>query len=158
MRSNRLNIYLDHDLAVALEQFCRHRRIGKSAAVVAALREYLSPDSADVREAALTRRLDRLSHQAEKIDHDLMILTEATAIYIRYYLSVVAPIPEAHQDAARAQGKARFQQFIDQLARHLQRGGSLVRDLHDELHPDPDTYAHAAAQDAPGNDHRDSQP
>ena len=61
-------------------------------------------------------------------------------------------------DAARAQGKVRFQQFIDQLARHLQRGDSLARDLHDELYPEPDTFAHAAAQDAHGHDPRDSQP
>lgn len=44
-------------------------------------------------------------------------------------------MPEAHQDAARAQGKARFEQFVEQLGRHLMRGRSLVRDVVEELHP-----------------------
>ena len=46
-------------------------------------------------------------------------------------------MPEAHQDAARAQGKARFERFVEQLGRHLLRGRSLVRDVVDELNPDP---------------------
>lgn len=156
MKSERLNIYLDRELANTLEQFALQRQLKKSAVVAAALGEYFSPDSADVREAAISKRFDRLSRQVEKIEHDLTILTEATAIYIRYYLSVVAPVPESHQEAARAQGKARFQQFIEQLARHLQRGNSLARDLHDELYPD--AYAQAAALDTPADTSMDILP
>jgi len=48
---------------------------------------------------------------------------------------VSTPVPEGHQDAARAQGKARFEQFIEQLGRHLLRGRSLVRDVIEELRP-----------------------
>ena len=36
-----------------------------------------------------------------------------------------------------AQGKARFEQFVEQLGRHLLRGRSLVRDVVEELNPDP---------------------
>ena len=57
-------------------------------------------------------------------------------------------MPEAHQDAARAQGKARFEQFIEQLGRHLLRGRSLVRDVVEELHPDPARMEAAAASAA----------
>ena len=45
-------------------------------------------------------------------------------------LTVSTPIPEAHQDAARAQGKARFEQFVEQLGRHLLRGRDFVTDDH----------------------------
>jgi hypothetical protein len=45
-------------------------------------------------------------------------------------------VPEGHQDAARAQGKLRFAQFVEQLGRHLQRGRSLVSDVHEEIQPD----------------------
>ena len=61
-------------------------------------------------------------------------------------LTVSTPIPEAHQDAARAQGKARFEQFTEQLGRHLLRGRSLVRDVVEELHPDITTLADAAVR------------
>src|SRR3546814_12614781 len=70
---------------------------------------------------------------------------ETLALFIRYYLTVSTPVPEAHQDAARAQGKARFEQFIEQLGRHLLRGRSLVRDVVEELHPDPMRMDDAAA-------------
>ena len=73
----------------------------------------------------------------EKVHHlaDQNIQIEALALFIRYFLTVSTPVPEAHQDAARAQGKARFEQFVEQLGRHLLRGRSLVRDVVEELHP-----------------------
>ena len=64
---------------------------------------------------------------------------------MRYFLTVSTPVPEAHQDAARAQGKARFEQFVEQLGRHLMRGRSLVRDVVEELHPDTARLDDAAA-------------
>ena len=67
------------------------------------------------------------------------------ALFIRYYLTVSTPVPEAHQEAARAHGKARFEQFVEQLGRHLLRGRSLVRDVVEELHPDPMRMDDAAA-------------
>ena len=83
------------------------------------------------------KRLDRLSRQAERMERDQNIQIETLALFIRYFLMVSTPVPEAHQDAARAQGKARFEQFVEQLGRHLLRGRSLVRDVVEELHPDP---------------------
>ena len=42
-------------------------------------------------------------------------------------------------------GQARFEQFVEQLGRHLLRGRSLVRDVVEELHPDPMRMDDAAA-------------
>ncbi len=72
------------------------------------------------------------------------------AIYVRVFLTVSTPVPPSHQDAARAQGKLRYGQFIDQLARHLQRGRSLVREVHEEIYPDP--YPDACGLAAGGDD------
>ncbi|MNL85846.1 hypothetical protein D3C87_2143150 [compost metagenome] len=44
-------------------------------------------------------------------------------------------MPEGQQEAARAQGRARYAQFIEQLARHIQRGRSLVREVHEDIGP-----------------------
>ena len=49
-------------------------------------------------------------------------------------------MPEAHQEAARAQGRARFEQFIEQLGRHLLRGRSLVKDVVEEIQPDSSQF------------------
>ncbi|RKL20119.1 hypothetical protein BFJ72_g15073 [Fusarium proliferatum] len=111
--------------------------VSKSSIVAAALASWLSPDAADQREAAIAKRLDRLSRHAERMERDQNIQIETLALFIRYFLTVSTPVPEAHQDAARAQGKARFEQFVEQLGRHLLRGRSLVRDVVEELHPDP---------------------
>jgi len=137
MSRARLNLFIEPDHARRLDDLAAHRGVSKSSIAAAALSAFLSPDAADQREAALARRLDRLSRQFDKLDRDQNILIETLALYVRYFLTVSPPVAEAHQEAARAQGKARYAQFVDQLARHLQRGRSLVRDVHEELFPDP---------------------
>ena len=144
----RLNVFLELEHAQQLNQLALRKGLSKSSIIAAALASFLSPDGGDRREAALAKRLDRLSRQFDKLERDQNILIETLALYVRYYLSVSATVPEAHQDAARAQGKARFEQFIAQLARRLQRGHSLVREVHEEVFPD-ERRAFAFVEDTP---------
>ena len=46
----------------------------------------------------------------------------------------------ARVEAARAQGRARFEQFIEQLGRHLLRGRSLVKDVYEEIQPEDSQF------------------
>jgi hypothetical protein len=135
MSRSRLNIFIEPEHAKRLEDLAAHRGVSKSSVIAAALSSFLSPDGGDQREAALAKRLDRLSRQFDRLERDQSILIETVALYVRYYLTVSIPVPEGHQDAARAQGRARYAQFIEQLARHLQRGRSLVREVHEEIEP-----------------------
>jgi hypothetical protein len=132
----RLNIYLEREHAKRLESLATMKGLSKSSIIAAALASFLSPDSSDRREAAIAKRLDQLTRQFDRLERDQNILIETVALYVRYYLSVSLPIPEAHQDAAKAQGRARFEQFVQQLARRLQRGHSLVKEVHVEVFPD----------------------
>lgn len=136
MSRTRLNIFIEPDHAKRLDQLAAHKGVSKSAVIAAALASFLSPDAADQREAAMGKRLDRLSRQFDRLERDQSILIETVALYIRYFLTVSLPVPEGQQDAARAQGRARYAQFIEQLARHIQRGRSLVREVHEEAAPD----------------------
>ena len=145
----RINVYLELDHDKRLKDFCAMRGVSKSSVVAAALASFLSPEGADRREAAIARRLDKLGNQFERLSRDQTILIETLALFIRYQLSVTAPIPAAHQEAARAQGRARFQQFIEQLARHLQRGGSLVKDLSEEICPTTSEFFGEPAREGP---------
>ena len=120
------------------------RGLSKSSIVAAALASFLSPDGADQREAVIARRLDRLTHQFDLLERDQTILIEAVALFIRHYLTVSTPVPPEHQEAVRAQGRARFEQFIEQLGRHLHRCHSLARRLTEELGTDGRGYAKAA--------------
>ena len=140
MSRARLNLFIEPEHARRLDELAAMKGISKSSIVAAALTSWLSPDSGDQREAAIAKRLDRLSRQFEKLERDQIILIETLALYVRYSLTVSAPVPEAHQEAARAQGKARFAQFIEQLGRHLMRGHSLVKDVCEEIEPGTDAF------------------
>ena len=140
MSRARLNLFIEREHARRLDELAAMKGISKSSIVAAALASWLSPDSGDQREAATAKRLDRLSRQFEKLERDQVILIETVALYVRYFLTVNTPVPEAHQEAARAQGKARYTQFIEQLGRHLMRGQSLIKDLHEEISPDADNF------------------
>ena len=139
-------MYLEPDHARRLDQVARTRGLSKSFVVAAALDSALSPDAADRREAATLRRLDQLGRQFEKLERDQNILIETVAIFVRYYLSAAPAVPEAHQDAVKAKGRARFQQFVQQLARHLQRGNSLVREVYEEVVPEESRFSGHAEQ------------
>ena len=97
---------------------------------------FLSPDALDRREAAYVRRLDRISRQIERVERDLTIAIEAQALFVRFWLSVTAPVPASQQAASRAQGSQRYQGYIETLGRRLQRGDSLVREISQEIWPD----------------------
>lgn len=140
MSRARLNVFLEDDHARRLAQLAGMKGVSKSAIVAAALSSYLSPDGGDRREAAIAKRLDKLTRQFDRLERDQTILIETVALFVRYSLTVNAPIPAVHQEAARAQGRERFGQFVDQLARHLRKGRSLVKDLQEEIAPDPGRF------------------
>ena len=140
----RLNVFLEHNHAKRLDELAAMKGVSKSAIVAAALSSFLSPEGADRREAVIAKRLDRLTHRFERLERDQTILIETVALYVRYYLSVSIPVPESHQEAARAQGRARFAQFVEQLGRHIQRGRSLVREVYDEIQPGAGTFFDSA--------------
>lgn len=140
MSRARMNIFIEPEHAKRLEELAAMKGLSKSSIIAAALASFLSPDGGDQREAALAKRLDRLSRQFDKLERDQNILIETLALYVRYFLTVSTPVPEAHQEAARAQGRARFEQFIEQLGRHLLRGRSLVKDVVEEIQPNPRSF------------------
>lgn len=143
MSRARLNLYLQPAHAKRLGELASMRGLSKSAIVAAALAAFLSPDGADQREAVIARRLDRLTHQFDLLERDQTILIEAVALFIRHYLTVSTPVPPAHQEAVRAQGRARFEQFVEQLGRHLHRGHSLARRVTEELGAEGREYTKA---------------
>lgn len=136
MTQHRLNLFIQPEHAKRLDELAAKKGVSKSSIVAAALASWLSTDAGEQREAAIAKRLDRLSRQLERLERDQAILIETLALYVRYFLTVSTPLPEAHQEAARAQGRVRFEQFVEQLARHLLRGRSLVRDVVGEMQPD----------------------
>ncbi len=125
----RLNVFLPPEYAVQLAEIAAVKRVSKSSLVAVALTNFLSPEMAERRETAAARRMEKLIRQFGHLERDQAILIETLALFIRHYLATTIPIPEEHQEAARAQGRARFEQFIEQLGKHLQRGSSVLTEI-----------------------------
>lgn len=132
----RFNCYFDPKLADRLGELAVRQGVHRSQLVEAAVASFLSPDALDRREAAYVRRLDRISRQLEKIERDITIAIEAHALFVRFWLSVTAPVAASQQAAAKAQGAQRYQGYIETLGRRLQRGNSLVREISEEIWPE----------------------
>ena len=148
----RFNCYFDPKLADRLGELAVRQGVHRSQLVEAAVASFLSPDALDRREAAYVRRLDRISRQLEKVDRDITIAIEAQALFVRFWLSVTAPVPASQQAASKAQGSQRYQGYIETLGRRLQRGDSLVREISEEIWPEQHKDAQQPAGAGPHPD------
>ena len=93
MSRYRLNLFIQPEHARRLDELAAKKGSSKSSIVAAALASWLSPDAADQREAAIAKRLDRLSRQFEKLERDQNIEIETLALFVRYFLTVSTPVP-----------------------------------------------------------------
>jgi predicted transcriptional regulator len=116
-------------LGARLAEYALRRRISQALVVEAALESFLSPDGAEQLEAALSRRLDRLSRQADRIEHEAQIILEALGHLVRFWLANTLALPEAALAAQQAKGRERYDNFLAALGRRLAKGASLSRDI-----------------------------
>jgi hypothetical protein len=133
MRKHRLNVYFEGRLTAALETLAARRRVSKSAIVETALASYLSPDADEQREAAVVRRLDRLTRALERLDRDQTIAAEALALFVRFWLTTTPPLPDTMRAAAQAKGRERYQAFVESLGRRLAKGTTLTREVSEDI-------------------------
>ncbi len=128
---------LPPDLAGKLAEYAARKRVPQALIVEAALASHLSPDGADRLEAALARRLDRMTRHLERIERHVDISNEALAVFVRFWLTSTPALPDAGLAAAQTKGRERYEGFVDALGRRLARG----RRLADEISRDIDAEA-----------------
>lgn len=116
-------------LGARLGEYALRRRISQALVVEAALESFLSPDGAEQLEAALSRRLDRISRQADRIEHLAQVILEALGLFVRFWLANTLALPEAALAAQQAKGRERYENFLAALGRRLAKGASLSRDI-----------------------------
>ena len=129
----RINTKISDENAAKLNAAARRAGMTKADMVDAALDLFFSPERDEHRDAAILRRLDRLTRQYERLQRDGQVVAETLALFVRYYLSITPPLPDDAQDAARAQGRDRFEMFVRQLTKRIAGGGSLIRDVLDDV-------------------------
>jgi predicted transcriptional regulator len=120
---------LPPDLMRRLADYAARKRVSQAVVVEAALESYLSADGPDRLEAALARRLDRLSRTSERLERHVTIGNEALALFVRFWLNSTPPLPDAMQSAANATGKVRYDGFVEALGRRLAEGRLLSEEL-----------------------------
>jgi predicted transcriptional regulator len=128
---------LPPDLAGKLADYATRKRVPQALIVEAALASHLSPDGADRLEAALARRLDRMTRHLERIERHVDISNEALAVFVRFWLTSTPALPDTALAAAQTKGQERYEGFVDALGRRLARG----RRLADEISRDIDAEA-----------------
>lgn len=130
---DRMNVYFPPQMLRQIAELADRKKLSRSAIVEAAVASFLSPDGADRREAAFTRRLDRLSRQVQRMERDLGVTAETLALFVRFWLTITPPLPTDAQAAAQIKGRERFEGFIDALGRRLQKGQSFLREMPDDV-------------------------
>ena len=123
----RHQIYLDERLTEALDRLGGRSGTSKSAIVADALRAFLDRRAAGEIDDLLKIRLDRVSRALNRVERNQKILMESLALFVRYQLTITAPLPEADR-AGQALGRERFQRFVDQVGRQLASGRATFAD------------------------------
>jgi hypothetical protein len=129
MKKPHLSVYLDPAILAQLAQHAARKRRSMSLLAEAAITSFLTPDAADQREAAFARRLDLLTRQGERMERNLTVAVETLTLFIRFWLTITAPLPETAQQAAQAKGRERFESFLEALGRRLASGQTLLREV-----------------------------
>lgn len=134
----KYTVRLPADLARQVADHARARRASQTAVIEAALLSFLSPDGSDRLEAAVTRRLDRLTRQFERLEWHVDLSNETLALFIRSWLTSTSPLPDSALPAAQAMGKERWESFVEALTRRMEMGPRLKSELsHEIIRSDP---------------------
>lgn len=128
---------LPPDLAVQLADYAQRKRVPQALVVETALASLLSPDGADRLEAALARRLDRMTRQIQTLERHVTITNEALALFVRFWLTSTPPLPDTAQAAAQTNGRARYDGFVEALGRRLARGRTLADEVVKDIAAEP---------------------
>jgi predicted transcriptional regulator len=125
-------VYLPWAVLRAVDQLAARNRCSRSELIRAAVQTFMSPDGPEQLEAALGRRLDRLSRQVERLERDLAIGNEALGLFVQAWLKTTPAVPEAGRAAADAKGRERYLGFVSALGRRLASGKTLSTEILEE--------------------------
>ena len=117
----RQNLYIDREIADALEALAAGPGGNKSRLVNDALAAWLARRGTKEIDDLFKGRLDRMSRELATIRRDGEILRESLSLFVRYQLTVTAPLPDGDK-VALAIGRDRFEAFVGQVGRQLASG------------------------------------
>jgi hypothetical protein len=117
----RHQLFLDKPLSDRLEALAAKSGASKSAILADAVTAWLNRRGTSELEERFALRLDRMSNALGRLERDGQVVLETLALFIRFELSIQAPLAENDQ-VSRAQGRARFEAFVTQVGRAVASG------------------------------------
>tara|TARA_R110001606_G_scaffold353734_4_gene504398 strand:- start:269 stop:736 length:468 start_codon:yes stop_codon:yes gene_type:complete len=129
----RIQPYVSPENFHWLKAMAKRPSLSESVIVDRALTAYRVGEADNQREAAITRRLDRLTRQFGRIERDNLVLAETLATFVHYFLTVTPPMPANQVEAARAKGDLRFDLFIRQVAEALRSGQRILQNAVEDV-------------------------
>ena len=117
----RYQLFLPKDVSERFEMLAAEPGASKSSILAAALTAFLNRRGASELEERFAMRLDRISNQLARIERDGNVSLESLGLFIRYMLTVNAPLAEENE-VARAIGRDRFAAFVVRVGQTLASG------------------------------------
>lgn len=117
----RYQLFLPAPLSKRFEAMAAVPGATKSSILAAALTAFLERRGASEAEQQFAVRLDRLSRQLERIERNGHVQLESLALFVRYMLTVNAPLAE-EDEVSRAIGRDRFAAFVARVGQQLASG------------------------------------
>lgn len=130
-------VRLPPDLSVQLADYAARKRVPQALVVETALTSFLSEDSSEHLEAVLSRRLDRMTRQSDRLAWHVELTNETLALFVRFWLVNNPPLPDAAQAAAQAMGKERWERFVETLNRRMEFGPRFKTELSHDVDDEP---------------------
>ncbi|AMY70887.1 ribbon-helix-helix domain-containing protein [Frigidibacter mobilis] len=137
----RVNVYLAPELLGEVKTLALRRKVAQSKIVEAAVASFLSGDSGEHLEAAMSRRLDKLGRQIDTLDEDLAVLGETVSLFVQFWMTITPPLPEGAQSVARTKGTERFEGFLQTLGKRLATGDRFLKELSRDIEPTSEALA-----------------
>jgi hypothetical protein len=117
----RHQLFLPRDVSNRLEALAAAPGATKSSILAAAVVAFLDRRGTSELDERFRLRLNRISDQLARIERNGHIGIESLALFIRYMLTVNAPLAE-EDEVSRAIGRDRFQAFIARVGQQLASG------------------------------------
>jgi hypothetical protein len=124
----RYQFELDPALSERLNALAQKPGVTKSSLIAAALESWLNREGSSQLDDRFGIRLNRMSNQLARIERNGHVLLETLALFIRYQLSVTAPLAESDA-AARSIGRDRYEAFIRRVGQQLASGKPAIEDV-----------------------------
>jgi len=122
-------LYFEEKVSAELEALTSAPGTSKSDIVNGALAAFFKNRGGDHIEIKLRPRLDNIGNHLNRIERDQQIALETLALFVRYQLTIGAPLPAGQVSSLQAVGNERFQSFMEQVSRKLAKGTTFASEI-----------------------------